>query len=300
MRPAIQPINGIILLNKERGISSNRALQDTKKLIGAKKAGHGGSLDPEATGMLILCFGEATKICPYLLEHHKTYHVVAELGAMTSTGDSEGEIIKRSKINTHSDEYWDKILKGFLGDSSQTPPMYSALKQDGVRLYKLARQGKEVERKQRKICITSIKLEQVTDNSIEFIVTCSKGTYIRVLVEDIIKSIGMVGYTKKLHRIGAGPFIANQMLTSEALENELADKNILESSYFLSADQALSDLNSVSLNTTEKKMFNNGQSIKHISGEEGPIRVYDEERKFLGIGINHQSEFLKPQRIFHL
>lgn len=295
-----QSINGIILLNKERGISSNRALQKIKKMIGAKKAGHGGSLDPEATGMLILCFGEATKVCPYLLDHYKTYRVVAELGVMTSTGDSEGEIIKKSKIYSHSKPHWENTLKSFLGDSLQTPPMYSALKKDGVRLYKLARQGKEVERKERKICITSIELEQVLDRFIEFTVTCSKGTYIRVLVEDIIKSIGMVGYTKKLHREGAGPFTANQMVTMDALEDELAERSILESSSLLSADEALSDLSSLILSNDEEVMFKNGQSITHSADLEGPMRVYNDKRKFLGLGIYNQVEGLKPRRIFHL
>ena len=295
-----QSINGIILLNKERGISSNRALQKIKKMIGAKKAGHGGSLDPEATGMLILCFGEATKVCPYLLDHYKTYRVVAELGVMTSTGDSEGEIIKKSKIYSHSKPHWENTLKSFLGDSLQTPPMYSALKKDGVRLYKLARQGKEVERKERKICITSIELEQVLDRFIEFTVTCSKGTYIRVLVEDIIKSIGMVGYTKKLHREGAGPFTVNQMVTMDALEDELAERSILESSSLLSADEALSDLSSLILSNDEEVMFKNGQSITHSADLEGPMRVYNDKRKFLGLGIYNQVEGLKPRRIFHL
>ena len=186
-KSSIVPVNGIILLNKADGLSSNRALQNVKKLIGAKKGGHGGSLDPAATGMLILCFGEATKICPYLLNNHKTYRVIAEFGKSTSTGDREGTIEETSEIHMHDHDYWVDILEKFLGESAQIPPMYSALKKDGQRLYKLARKGEVIQREARNINISSIELENIGDDCVEFLVTVSKGTYIRVLVEDIAK-----------------------------------------------------------------------------------------------------------------
>jgi tRNA pseudouridine55 synthase len=299
-KSSIEPVNGIILLNKEDGLSSNRALQNVKKLIGAKKGGHGGSLDPAATGMLILCFGEATKICPYLLNNHKTYRVIAEFGKSTSTGDREGTIEETSEIHMHDHDYWVGILEKFLGESAQIPPMYSALKKDGQRLYKLARKGEVIQREARKINISSIKLENIGDDCVEFLVTVSKGTYIRVLVEDIAKKAGMVGYTKKLHRVGVGNFKEKQMLCIQSIEESIASSGTENKDYLLPVDTALLDWSSIHLNQDELGMFLNGRIIEISSSSKGLIRVYDNEEKFIGIGEQKENYLLIPRRIFNL
>lgn len=299
-KDSFQPINGIILLDKEDGLSSNRALQDVKKLIGAKKGGHGGSLDPAATGMLILCFGEATKICPYLLNNNKTYQVTAELGKSTSTGDKEGSVVETSEIYDYDHDHWIGILDKFLGNSMQIPPMYSALKKDGKRLYKLARKGEIVERDARNINISSIKLEGVHEKTIEFTVTVSKGTYIRVLVEDIAKEAGMVGYTTRLHRVAVGNFKESQMVSYKSLEDLKSNKDLPDKKYLLPVDSALLDWSSVCLDQTQLEMFGNGRSVEIIGPDKGLIRVYDADKKFVGIGENKEGNFLIPRRIFHL
>ena len=299
-KSSIVPVNGIILLNKADGLSSNRALQNVKKLIGAKKGGHGGSLDPAATGMLILCFGEATKICPYLLNNHKTYRVIAEFGKSTSTGDREGTIEETSEIHMHDHDYWVDILEKFLGESAQIPPMYSALKKDGQRLYKLARKGEVIQREARNINISSIELENIGDDCVEFLVTVSKGTYIRVLVEDIAKKAGMVGYTKKLHRVGVGNFKEDQMLCFESIEESMASSGTENKDYLLPVDTALIDWPSIHLNQDELGMFLNGRIIEVSSSPKGLIRVYDSDEKFIGIGEQKENYLLIPRRIFHL
>ena len=300
-KDSFESINGIILLDKEDGLSSNKALQNVKKLIRAKKGGHGGSLDPAATGMLILCFGEATKVCPYLLNNHKTYRVVAELGKSTSTGDREGPVIETSEVRFHDHDYWVDILKRFLGESTQVPPMYSALKKDGQRLYKLARKGEVIEREARKINISSIDLEGIFDNTIEFTVTVSKGTYIRVLVEDIAKEAAMVGYTKKLHRVRVGNFKESQMLSFDSLESSIANKGIIHNDYLLPVDSALLDWPSIHLKQEQLEMFSNGQPIENsFSTKKGLARIYDTNESFVGIGEQKEDNFLIPRRIFHL
>ena len=185
-----QAVDGLLLLNKPSGITSNRALQIVKRLLNAKKAGHTGSLDPLATGMLPLCFGEATKVCAYLLDADKTYRVTARLGSATDTADADGKEIDTAAVPDLSAADWDLILQGFVGESRQIPPMYSALKQDGKRLYELARKGEVVERAPRRIHIDEIVLLEAAGSRLVFRVSCSKGTYIRTLVEDVAKQAG--------------------------------------------------------------------------------------------------------------
>ena len=184
----MQNINGILLLDKPSGITSNRALQEGKISYQSKKRGPYGSLDPFATGMLPLCFGEATKISHYLLNEKKTYSVEVKFGVSTSTGDIDGEITGSSKIKEYSEDQWKKFLNEFKGKSEQIPPMYSALRHKGKRLYELARKGEIVDRVAREIQIFSINLVDLSKDTINFEVTCSKGTYIRVLAEDIAKN----------------------------------------------------------------------------------------------------------------
>ena len=237
-------INGIILLNKPYGISSNKALQKAKHLIGEKKAGHTGSLDPLATGMLPLCFGEATKVCKFLLNARKKYRVVATFGSFTSTGDKEGDVVGTSEVFPLNKQEWEKILKQFEGEIEQIPPMYSALKKNGVRLYKYAREGRVVERDGRLIKIFSITLNKVTRDSIDITVDCSKGTYIRVLGSDIAKSLGTIGYLTNLKRTRVGDF---------SIEDSVSIDKFSESKIFIISLVLVID--SISSETTIGKLF---------------------------------------------
>ena len=213
-RPLQQPIavNGLLLLNKPAGMTSNQALQKVKRLIRASKAGHTGTLDPAATGMLPLCFGEATKVCAYLLDADKTYRVTAKLGQATDTGDTDGKIIGTQPTPVLDHLAWQRVFENFIGDIEQVPPMYSALKKDGKRLYELARKGETIERKARKVRINSIDLLESAGTRLVFRVHCSKGTYVRSLVEDIAETVGSVAHTAKLHRESVGDFRADDML----------------------------------------------------------------------------------------
>ena len=206
------PVDGLLLLNKPAGLTSNRALQKVKRLLRAKKAGHTGSLDPAATGMLPLCFGEATKVCAYLLHADKTYRVAARLGEKTDTADADGQIIETASVPEMTEKDWQIVLGKFKGETQQIPPMYSALKVDGKRLYELARKGEVVERKPRGIRIDDLSLLEAKGARLVLRVKCSKGTYIRTLVEDIAAAAGTVAHTESLHRESVGSFRAEDML----------------------------------------------------------------------------------------
>ena len=223
-------VHGILLLDKPTGITSNKALQDIKYTLQAKKAGHTGSLDPLATGLLPLCFGEATKISQYLLESDKTYEVTAKLGVKTDSADSDGEVVKTQAVPKLSEEQVKTVIESFLGDSEQIPPMYSALKVDGQRLYKLARKGEVIERKPRKVTIGPIELLSLTEDSFSLRVTVSKGTYIRSLVEDIASKLNTIAHVTVLRRIGVSPFMQPKMINIEdfrALSQEEQEKLLL-------------------------------------------------------------------------
>tara|TARA_B100000959_G_scaffold108016_1_gene113789 strand:- start:8675 stop:9568 length:894 start_codon:yes stop_codon:yes gene_type:complete len=293
-------INGIILLNKPYGISSNQALQKVKHLIGEKKAGHTGSLDPLATGMLPLCFGEATKVCQFLLNAKKKYRVVAQFGSSTSTGDKEGEIIKTSEAYSLGKQEWGKILKQFEGKIEQIPPMYSALKKNGVRLYKFAREGRVVERDGRLIEIFSIILNKVTQDSIDITVDCSKGTYIRVLVEDIARAAGMEGHTAYLHRLEIGELKENRMISFDELEDIYQSDRRSFLKYILPVDSVLMDFPEINLTLDQVKKFIKGQSLEVNESIRTLYRVYNSEKEFIGIGEIHEGKLLAPRRIFHL
>jgi tRNA pseudouridine55 synthase len=212
----------VLLLNKPAGLTSNQALQRVRRLLNARKAGHTGSLDPAATGMLPLCFGEATKVCAFLLDADKTYRVTAKLGTATDTGDATGSVIESADVPQLTGDEWDGVLQRFLGGSLQVPPMYSALKKDGKRLYELARKGETVEREPRPIRIDAIELLEVASTRLVFRVRCSKGTYVRSLVEDIARAAGTVAHTARLHRETVAEFRAGQMLDLQAVEDAAA------------------------------------------------------------------------------
>jgi len=290
-----------LLLNKPPGMTSNRALQIVRRLLNAKKAGHTGSLDPSATGMLPLCFGEATKVCAYLLDADKTYRVTARLGSATDTGDADGAEIATAEVPELSLDEWDEIMQGFMGESMQIPPMYSALKKDGKRLYELARKGETVEREPRPIRIDQIRLLEAAGTRLVFRVSCSKGTYVRTLVEDIARQAGTVAHTVRLHRETVGQFRAEDMLDLATIEAQAEqDRDGLRAS-LLAPDEALTTIPSVELGEDEAQRFCGGQAIQVATGgENGLKRVYEAGRRFLGVGELSVDGELAPRRVFNL
>jgi tRNA pseudouridine55 synthase len=216
----------LLLLDKATGCTSNRALQRLRRLYAAAKAGHTGSLDPLATGMLPICFGHATRLSQYLLDARKSYEVVAELGAATDTADADGTVIERATGAPPSSEDVTAALERFRGTFAQVPPMYSALKHEGRRLYEIARSGESVERAPRTITVYDIALDRYAWPALAFAVTCSKGTYVRTLVCDIAAALGTLGYVNALRHIGVGPFAAEEMHTEPELERVASEAGL--------------------------------------------------------------------------
>jgi tRNA pseudouridine55 synthase len=298
-----EPIDGVLLLNKPAGLSSNQALQRVKRLLNAKKAGHTGSLDPAATGMLPLCFGEATKVCAFLLNADKTYRVTAKLGIATDTGDREGNEIAQEPVPDLSRDDWDAILQSFLGESMQIPPMYSALKKDGKRLYELARKGQVVEREPRPIRVDQIELLEFAGTRLVFRVRCSKGTYIRSMVEDIAAKAGTVAYTARLHREAVGGFEAAAMMELTAAEALVNDSREALRDRLLPPDVALTELPPVSLDAAGVEAFRQGKIVElEETQEQGLARVYGPggEQEFLGVGELAGDGTVAPKRVFML
>jgi tRNA pseudouridine55 synthase len=220
-----RPVHGVLLLDKPKGMSSNDALQKAKWLLRAEKAGHTGTLDPLATGLLPLCFGAATKFSQLHLDADKRYEAIAALGVKTTTGDAEGDVLERRDVNV-SDELLQPVLEQFKGEIAQIPPMHSALKKDGKALYEYARAGIEVERIARRVTIYELAGEFIADTAIKLIVKCSKGTYIRTLGEDIGEKLGCGAHLSSLRRMGTGGFDVRQCVTLEALEAMTEDERL--------------------------------------------------------------------------
>ena len=300
-RPTAVPVDGLLLLNKPAGITSNQALQKVKRLLQAKKAGHTGSLDPAATGMLPLCFGEATKVCAYLLEADKTYRVTARLGEATNTGDRDGEISATADVPDLERRTWEQILAQFCGVTDQVPPMYSALKKDGKRLYELARKGQVVDREARRIRIDELHLLEISGTRLVLRVKCSKGTYIRTLVEDIAKAAGTVAYTARLHRETVGDFQAEDMLDLPGAERVAEAGPEALRARLLPTDLALSSWPDYHIPEDAAERFCGGQAVAvACGGAEGLVRVYAGEERFVGVGQLGSDGQLAPRRIFRL
>jgi tRNA pseudouridine55 synthase len=295
-RPAV--VNGLLLLNKPAGMTSNQALQRVKRLLKARKAGHTGSLDPAATGMLPLCFGEATKVCAYLLDADKTYRVTARLGEATDTADGDGKIIDTAPVPELDKAAWEAILAKFEGDIEQVPPMYSALKKDGKRLYELARKGEVVERDARPVTIHEISLLEIAGTRLVFRVRCSKGTYVRSLVEDIARAAGTVAYTAKLHRESVGDFRAEDMLDMASAEAVAGDDPDALRERLLPADEALAGWPECRVAAGDQARFSGGQAVACDAVGSGLARVYGPDRRFLGIGELQGAGLVAPRRIF--
>jgi len=292
------PVDGLLLLNKPAGLTSNQALQKVKRLLKARKAGHTGSLDPAATGMLPLCFGEATKVCAFLLNADKTYRVTARLGEATDTGDAEGKVVEVGAVPALGDDDWRRILARFEGESEQIPPMYSALKKDGKRLYELARKGETVDRAPRGIRIHDIQLLEARGNRVVLRVSCSKGTYIRTLVEDIARAAGTVGHTASLHRESVGTFRSEQMLDLADAEAWAAEGPEVLAQRLLAPDVALESLPEVRIDAAAAARFAGGQAVEAEHEFTGEVRVYGQNGRFVGVGNAAAGGSVAPRRVF--
>ncbi len=292
-------VNGILLLDKPAEMTSNGALQRVKRLFNAKKAGHTGSLDPIATGMLPICFGEATKFSQFLLDSDKSYHVVAKLGVQTTTGDTEGEVVEVKPIVGVTDERVTAVMQGFMGDIQQIPPMYSAIKHQGKPLYELARRGIQIERKPRHVHIFDIELLDLTTDELTFRVHCSKGTYIRTLVEDIAAQLGCGAHVVELRRIAVTPYGDARMYTLPALEKiyQEAGLDALDSC-LLPVETAVQLFPTVQLSTAAAFYLRMGQPIRTtLPVNSVLVRLVSEDARFLGIGEVMSDGRVKPHRL---
>ena len=297
-----RPVDGVILLDKPTGISSNTAVQIVKRLFNANKVGHTGSLDPLASGMLPLCLGEATKISSFLLDADKHYRVLARLGERTNTGDAEGETVETRPVEAYGEARVREVLEAFLGDIEQIPPMYSAIKHNGQRLYKLAREGKEVERKPRPVTIRSIDLLRYQEDELAFDVRCSKGTYVRTLVEDIGERLGCGAFVEELRRVAVAPYDDQAMITVDELE-ELSDEGFdAMDARLLPIDTAILDWPEVRLNADSAYYLRQGQPIQVPKApSRGWVRIYGVDSEgaamFLGLGEIDDHGRVAPRRL---
>ena len=298
-------VNGVVLLDKPAGWSSNQVLQKVRWLFQAKKAGHTGNLDPFATGMLPICLGEASKTAGFMLDASKTYVATARLGEATETGDIEGEICQTAPLPDLESPAIDALLKSFEGDIEQVPPMYSALKHQGQPLYKLARKGIVVERKRRTVTIHSLELLSWKPPELVFRVHCSKGTYVRTLAEDIARALNSCAHLRALRREVVEPFDPQAMLTLEQLEH-LKEQGTLDS-ILQPVDAGLCTWTRVDIPAELAVRFSNGnpvsvpeQSPQSAKSDPTMVRVYGPNNHLLGLAELTEAATLKPTRIMNL
>ncbi len=294
-------VNGILLLDKPLGISSNHALQRIKRLFDAQKAGHTGSLDPLATGLLPLCLGYTTKFSAFLLDADKHYRVRVRLGETTETADAEGEVIATAPVDDVTEARVRTVMEDFVGLIEQLPPMYSAVKHEGQRLYKLAREGKEVERTPRAIHIHSLELMEFALPEIELDVHCSKGTYVRTLAEDIGKQLGCGGHVAALRRTGVGPYLEGETAFVTLAEIEAqAEEQGAESldARLLPLESTLGHCPAVRLSANSAFYLSQGQPVLVPQAPtEGLVRLYDVSDHFLGVGEILDDGRVQPKRL---
>lgn len=298
--PALQykavkrPVSGVLLLDKPAGISSNSALQKAKRLYQAAKAGHTGNLDPFATGLLPVCLGEATKFSQFLLDADKTYQGWVRLGQTTTTGDPEGVVLSRSPVDVGLAQV-EQVLSRFVGRISQVPPMYSALKRDGKALYEYARQGVEVERAPREVTIYDLRLDRFAGDELVITVRVSKGTYIRTLAEDIGKVLGCGAYLEALRRTAIGEFAIEDAKTLEQLDGMSLEER---DACLLPADSLLQGFPEVELDADSAFYLSRGQEVwLPRTAVDGVVRLYDDKRRFLGIGEVTGEGKIAPRRL---
>lgn len=305
-------VNGIILLNKGLGLSSNHALQQIKRMFNAAKAGHTGALDPLATGMLPICLGEATKFSQFLLDTDKTYQVTAKLGVRTTTSDADGDVVETNPVNVTEAQLL-AACEQFKGPIKQVPSMFSALKHQGKPLYFYARQGIDIPREARDITIFSLSIDRFESDEVDMTVHSSKGTYIRSLVDDLGQLLGCGAYVSKLHRSQVTDYPSEKMMTMESLQtlrdeidNETA--NLLDDQTFLDMDQllmpmdsAVKTLDSVKLEQIAEGFFRHGNPVNFISANEytenSLLRAYSKDSGlFLGVGFIDTDGKIAPKR----
>ena len=288
-------LNGILLIDKPHGMTSNQVLQRAKRILQACKAGHTGSLDPIATGLLPLCFGEATKVSQFMLDADKQYWVRIKLGESTTTYDIEGEVVSTGAVNVDRRQI-EKALKSFTGTISQLPPMYSAVKQGGQALYKLAREGKEVERNPREVTVYRIDILDFDGEYLELEILCSKGTYVRTIAHDLGQVLGCGAHVVELRRLGVGDFRIDEAVDLEDIE-ELQSPDELER-LLLPVDEALLGLPDVTLTSLATHYLLQGQPVTARHGQEpGLVRLYSDENAFLGMGEVLDDGRVAPKRL---
>ncbi|HCM0859813.1 tRNA pseudouridine(55) synthase TruB [Vibrio parahaemolyticus] len=298
-------INGVILLDKPTGISSNDALQKVKRIYFAEKAGHTGALDPLATGMLPICLGEATKFSQFLLDSDKRYRVIAKLGERTNTSDSDGEVVETRPVDVTLEKL-EACIEKFRGESDQVPSMFSALKYQGKPLYEYARKGIEVPRESRKITVYEIVLHRFEGDEVEMEVHCSKGTYIRTIVDDLGEMLGCGAHVTMLRRTAVAKYPYEKMVTLEQLNElfeqahreEIAPRELLDP-LLMPMDTAVEDLPEVNLIPELADMVQHGQPVQVFGApEQGPLRLtMGEERLFIGVGEMNDDGKIAPKRL---
>jgi len=299
-------LDGVLLIDKEPGMTSNDVVQKAKRLFFASKAGHTGALDPLATGVLPICFGESTKFSRFLLNSDKSYLSTFCFGVTTDTADSDGTALQERDASSLTAAHIEQALGRYLGEISQIPPMYSALKKDGQPLYKLARQGKEVERAPRQVTVRKFKLLDFTPGISamgEFLVNCSKGTYVRTLAEDLGNDLGVGAHVASLRRIKTGQFEVEQANSLSILENERGESRaeVLDH-HLLAVDAAVSVLPKVVLDQDSGYYFMQGQAVMdtevyQIAEEGDTVRVFRAEDEFLGLGEVTDDGRVTPKRL---
>ena len=287
-------INGVLLLDKPLGFSSNQALQKVKWLYQAAKAGHTGSLDPLATGLLPICLGEATKFSHFLLDADKSYRALIRLGSTTTTADAEGEVLTRAEVNVDQAQL-EQVLQRFVGDIVQVPPMYSALKHEGKALYEYARAGVDIERKGREVTIHEIVLERFEGELLEVVVSCSKGTYIRTLAEDIGYALGCGAHLAGLRRLTTAHLKLEDAVTIEQLE---ALAPTARDALLLPVEATIDNLPQVVVDSESAYYLKRGQYVwKSGFNQRGPFRIYAETGEFLGLGEQTAEGKIAPRRL---
>jgi tRNA pseudouridine55 synthase len=287
-------VNGVVLVDKPLGYSSNQTLALVKKYFNPKKAGHTGTLDPLATGLLPVCLGEATKFSSFLLESDKSYEAFIKLGFISSTGDLEGEIESLKITQFPTLEEVQKVINSFLGFQEQLPPMFSALKFKGKPLYEYARKGENIDRKKRKINITSLKIQEYKNNIIRINVSCSKGTYIRVLANDIGNCLKTGGYLVGLRRLAIGKITINEAVDIDLIKemDEQTKKEIIQP-----IDSLIREFEKVILEEKDVKAIKDGKKLLLKNYSEGIYRLYTNEDIFLGLGSLDLFGYLKVKRL---
>ncbi|TQV74838.1 tRNA pseudouridine(55) synthase TruB [Aliikangiella marina] len=289
-------ISGVLLLDKPKDMTSNKALQEVKHLFFAAKAGHTGALDPLATGMLPICLGEATKFSQFLLDSDKGYRVIGKLGVRTDSSDSTGEVVETKPVNVSKKQLL-SALETFRGDIKQVPSMFSALKYQGKPLYTYARQGIEIEREARDISIYQLELIRFEDDEVELEIECSKGTYIRTIIDDLGQLLGCGAHVTLLHRTFVADYPVDDVISLDQLRAD-REQGLSLDDYLLPMDSPVMELEEAVIDQDSAHYFSQGQAINYPNLEQGELlRVYDEDDRFLGIAEVDSEEMLAPKRL---